>query len=85
MDAYDLVVSDAPSPHKNTNSNTTNDIAGIALGMELTHYYSMVADLSAEMEAMREDSKVRATQSIERIKQLKSKLSTSSQGYVLAN
>jgi len=92
LDAYDLVVSDASSPHKNANSNTTNissemehDIAGIALGMELTHYKSMVADLSAEMEAMREESRVRATQSIERIKQLKSKLSTSSQALVEAN
>lgn len=92
LDAYDLVVSDASSPHKNANSNTTNissemehDIAGIALGMELTHYKSMVADLTAEMEAMREESRVRATLSIERIKQLKSKLSTSSQALVEAD
>jgi chromosome segregation ATPase len=92
LDAYDLVVSDASSPHKNTNPNTTNissemehDIAGIALGMELTHYKSMVADLTAEMETMREESKVRAMQSIERIKQLKSKLSTSSQALVEAD
>ena len=92
LDAYDLVVSDASSPHKNAISNTTNissemehDIAGIALGMELTHYKSMVADLTAEMEAMREESRVRAMQSIERIKQLKSKLSTSSQALVEAD
>lgn len=100
LDAFDLVVSDttttisssSSSPHKNTNTNTTNissemehDIAGIALGMELTHYKSMVADLTTEMEAMREESKVRAMQSIERIKQLKSKLSISSQALVEAN
>lgn len=96
LDAFDLVVSDTTTtsspPQKNTNTNTTNissemeqDIAGIALGMELTHYKSMVVDLTTEMEAMREESKVRAMQSIERIKQLKSKLSISSQALVEAN
>lgn len=98
LDAFDLVVSDtttsssSSSPHKNTNTNTTSissemehDIAGIALGMELTHYKSMVVDLTIEMEAMREESKVRAMQSIERIKQLKNKLSISSQALVEAN
>jgi len=83
LDTYDLVVSDG-SPTKgknmtNISSQMENDIADIAVGMELTQYKSMVEDLTVEIETIKEESKVRAMQSIERIKQLKDKLSIISQ------